>query len=64
MIFTLLLDGQKLQAYQVPNGELSVAVDRQALPPGAHTLKVHQSKKDGTGSDEQIFKFTIIDAPR
>ena len=63
-IFTLVLDDRKLQGYQVRNGELSFTVDRQILPPGPHTLAVHEKQKGSTRTDVQTFEFTIIDALR
>jgi len=63
-IFTLFLDDQELPVYQVRNGELSLAVDRQDLPPGNHTLTVRAKQKGARGPDVQLFEFTIVDAPR
>jgi hypothetical protein len=39
-------------------------VDRQALPPGEHTLAVTERLKGRTRKDVSVFEFTIIDAPR
>lgn len=63
-IFTLFLDDQELQGYQVRNGELSLTVDRQDLPPGEHTLAVREKQKGGKRPDVQFFEFAIVDAPR
>ena len=63
-IFTLVLDNQELQGYQVRNDELSFTVDRQILPPGAHTLAVHERQKGSKRTDVQTFQFTIVDALR
>jgi hypothetical protein len=62
--FTLILDTQESQGYQVRNGELSLTVDRQLLPPGRHTLSVREKQKGSTRADMQTFEFTIIDALR
>jgi hypothetical protein len=63
-IFALVLDDQELQAYQIRNGELSITVDRQTLPQGAHTLAVREKQKGSTRTDVQTFEFMIVDALR
>jgi hypothetical protein len=62
--FRLVLDGKKLQGYQIRNGHLSFMVDRQTLWAGKHSLAVRILRRGKSKADVLLFEFMIVDAPR